>query len=134
MTIDIPSELTERIASTPETVLITSSIGLVTEVSISSALAPGSVVVTAQTGKSTLGNRSTPSRKYDKIPSTTGEATSTQVKTGRRMQMSEMLIVTQSSSVRSDCDPTSRRDRTAHGSCSWLAAERASAAGCSLPG
>ncbi len=92
VTIDIPSELTERIVSMPETVLITSSIGLVTEVSISSALAPGSVVVTVQTGKSTLGNRSTPRRKYDSIPSTTGEATSTQVKTGRRMQISEMPI------------------------------------------
>ena len=43
--------------------------------------------VTETTGKSTLGNRSTPSRKYATTPSTTGTATSTQVNTGRRMQM-----------------------------------------------
>ena len=70
-----------------------SSIGLVTVVSISSTLAPGSTVVTVQTGKSTLGNRSTPSSPYETSPSTTGMATSTQVKTGRLIQMSEMVMV-----------------------------------------
>ncbi len=59
----MPSPLTERIVSMPETVLRMSSMGLVTLFSISSALAPGNVVVTLHTGKSTLGNRSTPSRK-----------------------------------------------------------------------
>ena len=60
MTIEMPSLVVERSSSMPEIVLTTSSIGLVTPVSISSTLAPGSVVVTVTTGKSTLGNRSTP--------------------------------------------------------------------------
>ena len=62
VTTEIPSELTDWMASTPDTVLMASSITFVTVVSVSSALAPGSVVVMAQTGKSTLGNRSTPMR------------------------------------------------------------------------
>ena len=70
----------------PETVLMMSSIGLVTVVSISSTLAPGSIVVTVHTGKSTLGKRSTPSSLYETSPSTTGIATSTQVNTGRLMR------------------------------------------------
>ena len=45
------------------------------------------------TGKSTLGNRSTPRLPYETIPSTTGIDTSTQVKTGRLMQISEMVMV-----------------------------------------
>ena len=93
VTIETPSWVVDRSSSMPETVLMMSSIGLVTEVSISSTLAPGSTVVTVQTGKSTLGNRSTPSSLYETSPSTTGIATSTQVKTGRLMQMSEMVIV-----------------------------------------
>ena len=44
----------------PETVLMMSSTGLVTEVSISSTPAPCKTVVIVQTGKSTLGKRSTP--------------------------------------------------------------------------
>ena len=76
----------------PETVLMMSSIGLVTVVSISSTLAPGSTVVTVQTGKSTSGKRSTPSSPYETRPSTTGIATSTQVKTGRLMQMSDIVM------------------------------------------
>ena len=61
-TCDIPSFVVERSCSIPETVLTISSIGLVTPVSISSTLAPRSVVVTVTSGKSTLGNRSTPRR------------------------------------------------------------------------
>ena len=45
--------------SMPSMVLIASSIGLVTLLSISSTLAPVSVVVTVTIGKSTLGKRST---------------------------------------------------------------------------
>ena len=76
----------------PETVLMMSSMGLVTVVSISSTLAPGSTVVTVQTGKSTSGNRSTPSSLYATTPRTTGIATSTQVNTGRLMQRSEIVM------------------------------------------
>ena len=61
VTIETPSVVVDRSSSMPETVLMMSSIGLVTVVSISSTLAPGSTVVTVQTGKSTSGNRSTPS-------------------------------------------------------------------------
>ena len=92
VTIETPSWVVDRSSSMPETVLMMSSIGLVTVVSISSTLAPGSTVVTVQTGKSTLGNRSTPSSLYETSPSTTGIATSTQVNTGRLMQRSEMVM------------------------------------------
>ncbi len=61
VTVLIPSCVVDRISSMPETVLMMSSIGFVTVVSISSTPAPGRTVVTVQTGKSTLGNRSTPS-------------------------------------------------------------------------
>ena len=55
--------LVERISSTPETVLMASSIGFVTDVSISSALAPGKVVVTEHTGKVDLGKQVDAQRK-----------------------------------------------------------------------
>src|SRR6516225_1407900 len=71
-----------------------SSTGFVTVVSISSTLAPGSTVVTVHTGKSTLGNRSTPSSLYETKPSTTGITTSTQVNTGRLIQISERVMET----------------------------------------
>ena len=92
MTTEIPSWVVDRSSSIPETVLMMSSIGLVTVVSISSTLAPEREVVTVQTGKSTLGKRSTPRFPYATTPSTTGNATSTQVKTGRLMQISEIVI------------------------------------------
>src|SRR4051812_30048897 len=92
VTIDTPSWVIERSSSMPETVLMMSSTGLVTVVSISSTLAPGSTVVTVQTGKSTSGKRSTPSSPYETRPSTNGIATRTQVKTGRLMQTSDIVI------------------------------------------
>ncbi len=58
-----PSRTVDRSSSTPETVLIASSIGRVTLVSISSGLVPGRLAITETTGKSTLGNKSTPSSK-----------------------------------------------------------------------
>src|SRR5579884_2179472 len=91
ITVLTPSRVVERSSSMPETELTASSIGLVTVVSSSSALAPGRLAVTDTTGKSTLGNRSTPSLKYDTNPSTTGADTSTQVKIGRRMQTSDIV-------------------------------------------
>src|SRR5271165_6245571 len=92
VTIDTPSWVIDRSSSMPETVLMMSSTGLLTVVSISSTLAPGSTVVTVHTGKSTLGKRSTPSSLYETSPSTTGIATSTQVNTGRLMQRSEIVM------------------------------------------
>src|SRR5579885_3236916 len=90
-TVLTPSRVVARSSSTPETELTASSMGLVTVVSSSSALAPGRLAVTDTTGKSTFGNRSTPSLKYETSPSTTGADTSTQVKIGRRMQTSDMV-------------------------------------------
>src|SRR5690349_9082992 len=88
----IPSLVVERNSSIPEIVLTASSIILVTPVSISSTLVPGRVVVTVTIGRSTLGNRSTPILLYASIPSTTGNAISIVVKTGRRTQSSETVI------------------------------------------
>ncbi len=58
---DMPSLVVERSSSRPDTVLMISSKGLVTLVSISSTLAPLSVVVTVTIGNSTFGSKSTPS-------------------------------------------------------------------------
>src|SRR5262245_40039082 len=88
----MPSRDVERSSSTPDTELTASSISFVTVVSISLPLAPGRPALMETTGKSIFVNRSTPSRKYDATPSTTGADTSTQVKIGRRMQISEMFI------------------------------------------
>ena len=90
--LDMPSLVVDRSSSMPETVLMISSIGLVTLVSISSTLAPWSVVVTVTTGRSTLGNRSTPSRRCEASPSTTGAETNITVKIGRLMQMSQIVM------------------------------------------
>ncbi len=93
VTTETPSEVVDRSSSMPETVLMASSIGLVTDDSISSTLAPCRTVTTETTGNSTFGKRSTPSSPYENRPSTTGMATSTQVKTGRRMQISDRVMV-----------------------------------------
>ena len=57
-----PSRVVLRSSSMPLTVLTASSTSFVTADSISSTLAPLSVVVTTTTGTSTLGNSSTPRR------------------------------------------------------------------------
>ncbi len=72
----------------PSMVLTISSIGLVTPVSISSTLAPFSVVVTVTIGKSTFGKRSRPRRSNENQPSTTSAMISMVAKTGLRMQTS----------------------------------------------
>ena len=58
--VESPSLVTLRSSSMPSIVLIASSSTLVTPVSISSTLAPLSVVVTVTIGKSMLGKRSRP--------------------------------------------------------------------------
>src|SRR5262249_52793288 len=90
--VTMPSRVVERSSSTPEIWLMASSMGLVTVVSISPALAPGREAVTETTGKSTFGNRSTPRPKYATSPSRTGPATRTHGKIGRRMQTSETFM------------------------------------------
>ena len=59
MTCETPSVETERSSSMPLMVLIASSILSESSVAISSGAAPGSVVMTCTTGRSTLGKRST---------------------------------------------------------------------------
>src|SRR5262249_684731 len=81
-----------RISSMPSIVLTASSSTFVTPVSISSTLAPLSVVVTTTIGKSTFGKRSRPRRTYEKRPRTTSDAISMLANTGRRMKTSAKRI------------------------------------------
>ena len=77
-------------SSMPWTVLMISSSGLVTLVSISSGEAPRRVVVTVTIGSSTLGNWSTPMLLKENQPSTTRNSVSIVANTGRLMQRSAM--------------------------------------------
>src|SRR2546421_7146019 len=70
----------------PWTVLMISSSGLVTLVSISSGDAPRKVVVTVMIGSSTLGNWSTPMLRKENHPRTTSRRLIMVAKTGRLMQ------------------------------------------------
>ena len=66
----------------PETPLIASSIGSMTDVDISSGLAPGSVSATLTVAGSAFGKRSTPRPRNENVPSTTSDITSIVAKTG----------------------------------------------------
>src|ERR1043165_5173479 len=90
---DAPWTETERRLSMPSTVLTTSSIGCETSVSISSGDAPGKVVRTVTVGKSTAGNRSTPSLKKAAAPTTASDKTIIAAKTGRRIQTSANFCI-----------------------------------------
>ena len=70
----------------PLIVLTASSILSVISVSICSGAAPGCTVVTSTVGKSTLGNRSTPSRVKENAPMTLNDRIKTVAKTGRLTQ------------------------------------------------
>ena len=69
-TCETPSVVIERSSSMPLIVLTASSTLSVISVSTSSGAAPGCVVVTTTTGKSTFGKRSTPSCRYPAMPMT----------------------------------------------------------------
>src|SRR5215217_9284618 len=88
MTIAIPCPETERNSLIPSTVLTTSSSGCVTSDSTSSGAAPGRLTRTETVGRSTEGNRSTPSLKKPAAPTTTSDNTIMVAKTGRRIQIS----------------------------------------------
>src|SRR5499426_2876722 len=83
ITCEMPSDEIERSSSMPLIVLTASSILSVISVSICSGAAPGCTVVTTTVGKSTFGNRSTPSFVNEKAPMTESERMSTVAKTGR---------------------------------------------------
>src|SRR6185295_12272439 len=87
---DTPSVVTLLNSSMPWIVLMISSSGLVTLVSISSGDAPRRVVVTVITGNSTFGNWSMPMLLNENQPSTTRNKLMIVAKTGRLMQRSAM--------------------------------------------
>src|SRR3954470_14694569 len=83
ITVETPSDEVERSSSMPLMGLTASSILSEISVSISSGAAPGRRVVTTTVGKSTFGNRSTPSRENENAPITVSARISTLAKTGR---------------------------------------------------
>src|SRR5262245_10374148 len=85
---ETPSVETERSSSMLEIVFTARSIRSVISVSMSSGAAPAWRVVIEMVGNSTFGNRSTPRLKYENRPTTTRERTSTEAKTGRRIEIS----------------------------------------------
>ncbi len=87
MTCETPSDEFDRSSSMPLMVLTASSILSVTSVSTSSGAAPGRRVVTTTVGKSTFGNRSSPSCVNAKAPMTVSDRVMTVAKTGRRTEM-----------------------------------------------
>src|ERR1700694_3718034 len=77
----------------PEMLLRASSSGSTADETISSGLAPGSLIETLTVAGSAFGNRSTPRSRNEKIPSTTSDMTSIVAKTGRRTQSSDSMHV-----------------------------------------
>ena len=88
----VPCDEVEDIDEMPAMVESWRSIGPATEAAIVSALAPGSVAVTAMVGKSTFGSAETGSRRKPNTPNAMIEAVSSVVMTGRRIQSSESVI------------------------------------------
>src|SRR6266511_1198217 len=87
---ETPSVVTLLSSSMPWMVLMISSRGLVTLVSISSGDAPRSVAVTVTMGSSTFGNWSMPMSLNENQPSTTRKRLIIVANTGRLMQRSAM--------------------------------------------
>src|SRR5215831_20249578 len=88
ITIAVPGPQIERSSLIPWIVLICSSSRWASWVSVSSIEAPGSSTRTLTVGRSTAGNRSTPSRIQLAAPTTTKAMTSMVANTGRLMQTS----------------------------------------------
>src|SRR5262249_30333340 len=86
-----PSLMRADISSMPETPLIASSIGSITDDEISSGLAPGSASATLTVAGSARGKRSTPRSRKEKIPSTTSGPTSIVADTGRPTPRSDNI-------------------------------------------
>jgi len=86
-----PSLMRAEISSMPETPLIASSIGSMTDDEISSGLAPGSERATFTVAGSARGKRSTPRSRNEKMPVTTSDMTSIVANTGRRTHNSESI-------------------------------------------
>ena len=93
MTIDTPSEETERNSSMPLIVLTAPSILSVISVSMSSGAEPGRTVVTVTNGNSIFGKRSNPSFMKLLTPNTTSTRISTVAKTGRLTQIAAKCFI-----------------------------------------
>src|SRR5437773_1768795 len=86
-----PSLMRAEISSMPDTPLIASSIGSMTDEEISSGLAPGSDSRTFTVAGSARGKRSTPRSRNEKMPSTTSDITSIVANTGRLTHSSDNI-------------------------------------------
>src|SRR5262245_53975844 len=95
-----PSEDADVIEVTPAMVDSWRSIGAATDDAMVSALAPGNCATIEMVGKSTAGSAATPRRRYAKAPKTMKVAVTSVVKTGRRIQSSEIPMVRTPPSVR----------------------------------
>ena len=87
----VPLPAFDVIWSMPAMPLSAFSIGMMTEVTISSGLAPGSCSDTLTVAGSAFGKRSTPRSRNEKMPSTTSASTSIVAKTGRRTHSSDSI-------------------------------------------
>src|SRR5712675_731589 len=88
----VPCEELDDIEEMPAMVDNCRSMTPATEAAMVSALAPGSVAVTAMVGKSTRGSADTGSRRNPNTPNAMIDAVMSVVMTGRRMQSSESVI------------------------------------------
>src|SRR3954452_12728878 len=88
----VPWDELDDIDEMPATVDSWRSMMPATDAAIVSALAPGSVAVTAMVGKSTRGNAETGSSRKPNTPKAMIDAVSSVVITGRRIQSSDSVI------------------------------------------
>src|SRR5215212_4151974 len=88
----VPCDELDDIDEMPATVESWRSMMPATDAAIVSALAPGSVAVTAIVGKSTRGNAETGSSRKPNTPKAMIDAVSSVVITGRRIQSSDSVI------------------------------------------
>src|SRR5664279_863197 len=89
----MPSDDDDVIDEMPEIVDSCRSIGEATEAAMVSGLAPGNCAVIWMVGKSTAGSAATGSSRYENAPNTISDAVTSVVNTGRRMQSSEIFII-----------------------------------------
>src|SRR3982750_1922008 len=88
----VPWDEVEDIDERPAIVESWRSIGPATDAAMVSALAPGSVAVTAMVGKSTLGSADTGNRRKPNTPKAIIDAVISVVITGRRIQSSDSVM------------------------------------------
>src|SRR5882757_2923211 len=101
----VPCEELDDIEEMPAIVDNCRSIIPATEAAMVSALAPGSVAVTAMVGKSTRGSADTGNSRKPNTPNAMIEAVMSVVITGRRIQSSESVIASRSGLARPRFNP-----------------------------